>query len=144
MSRLLMEDFDRVPLIQMVVKISVARGRALALVDNTGGSMVAISGCDADTVRDYIEAASSLADTSRPESKRLYMAAFNSPTDISVSGSDLLVHLLTKYIDNWVDGVVATKLRVSTAVHSPFVDPCEDSYRSELTTIFSQHTGPFI
>ena len=139
-----MKVFDRMPLIQMVVKISVARGRALALVDDTGGSMVAISGCDADTVGDYIEAASSLADTSRSESKRLYMAAFNSPTDISVSGSDLLVDLLTKYIDNWVDGVVARKLRVSTAVHSPFVDPCEDSYRSELTTIFSQHTGPFI
>ena len=128
----------------MAVKIAVARGRALALVDNTGGSMVAISGCDAGTVRDYIDAASSLAPASGPESKRLYIAAFNSPTDIGVSGSNLLVNLLTKYINNWVDGVTAKKLRVSTAVHSPFVDPCEDSYRSELTTIFSQHTGPFI
>jgi fatty acid synthase, animal type len=131
-------------LIQMVVKIAVARGRALALVDNTGGSMVAISGCDADTARDYMDAVFSLAGTSEPESKRLYMATFNSPSDMGVSGSDLLIDLLASYIDNWVDGVVATKLRVSTAVHSPFVDACEKSYRSELATIFTQHVGPFI
>jgi fatty acid synthase, animal type len=128
----------------MVVKIAVARGRALALVDNTGGSMVAISGCDADTMRDYIDAACLLAGISEKESKTLYMAAFNSPTDIGISGSDLLVDELIRYIGNWVDGVTARKLRVSTAVHSPFVDPCEETYRSELVTIFSQHIGPFI
>ena len=138
------EDVDIVVLMQMVVKIAVARGRALAMVDNTGGSMVAISGCDADTVRDYIDRVSALAGISEAEQQRLYVAAFNSPTDIGVSGSTFLVDLLTRYIDNWVDGVMARKLRVSTAVHSPFVDPCEGTYRSELTTIFSQHSGPFI
>ncbi|KZT06920.1 polyketide synthase [Laetiporus sulphureus 93-53] len=129
---------------EMVVEIAIARGRALSMVDNTGGGMVAISGCDADAVRDYVDAASSLANLSKEEASKLYMAAFNSPTDIGVSGSELLVDLLTKYIETWVDGVVARKLRVSTAVHSPFVDPCEDVYRAELATIFSRYTGPFV
>jgi|SRR5882762_4532330 len=128
----------------MVIKIAIARGRALAMVDNAGGSMVAISGCDADILRDYINAAYSLADISETEPKGLYMAAFNSPIDIGVSGSTLLVDILTRYIDSWVDGITARKLRVSTAVHSPFVDPCEEAYRSELSTVFSQYTGPFI
>ncbi|PCH43245.1 ketoacyl-synt-domain-containing protein, partial [Wolfiporia cocos MD-104 SS10] len=128
----------------MAVKIATARGRALSKVDNIGGAMVAISGCDADDVRDYIEAASALSELSEEESAKLYMAAFNSPTDIGVSGSELLVDLLTKHIETWVDGVVARKLRVSTAVHSPYVDPCEASYRAELAAIFSQYEGPFI
>jgi fatty acid synthase len=143
-SNSLIEDTNIVIPVQMVIKIAVARGRALAMVDNAGGSMVAISGCDADAVRDHINAASSLADISETEPKALHMAGFNSPTDIGVSGSTLLIDILTRYIDNWVDGVMARKLRVSTAVHSPFVDPCEETYRSELSTIFSQYAGPFI
>ncbi|KAF9239505.1 hypothetical protein BU15DRAFT_74656 [Melanogaster broomeanus] len=41
----------------MAVKLSIARGRALAMVDNTGGGMVVVSGCDADKVRNYVETA---------------------------------------------------------------------------------------
>jgi fatty acid synthase len=126
----------------MVVKIAVARGRALAMVDNVGGAMVAISGCDADAVRDHIEAAISLSDAEEGEGKKLYVAAFNSPTDIGVSGGEALVDTLTSYIEKWVDSVVARKLRVSTAVHSPFVDPCQENYRAELATIFSEYSGP--
>nr|ART89046.1 polyene polyketide synthase 1 [Agaricomycetes sp.] len=125
----------------MVVKIAIARGRALAKVDNVGGAMVAVSGCDAATVKDYVDAASSLAELDEEESKKLYLAAFNSPTDIGVSGSEKLVDILTKHIETWVDGVMARKLRVSTAVHSPYVDPCEEGYRSELAEIFKQYEG---
>lgn len=125
----------------MVVKIAIARGRALAKVDNIGGAMVAVSGCDAAAVKDYVDAASSLADLDEEESKKLYLAAFNSPTDIGVSGSEKLVDLLTSHIETWVDGVMARKLRVSTAVHSPYVDPCEEIYRAELAKIFKHYEG---
>jgi fatty acid synthase len=128
----------------MVVKIAVARGRALAMVDNIGGAMVAISGCDADAVRDHIEAAISLSDAEEGEGKQLYVAAYNSPTDIGVSGGEALVDTLTSYIEKWVDEVVARKLRVSTAVHSPFVDPCQEKYRAELAAIFFEYPGPHL
>lgn len=128
----------------MVVKIAIARGRALAMVDNTGGTMVAISGCDADAVRDHADTALALAEYDEHEVDQLYMAAFNSTSDIGVSGSEALVDILISYIKTWVDGVTAHKLRVSTAVHSPFVDPCEKAYRSELTAIFAQYPGPHI
>ncbi|CCM00451.1 uncharacterized protein FIBRA_02483 [Fibroporia radiculosa] len=126
---------------EMTVKVAVARGRALGVVDNTGGSMVAMSGCDANTVNDYVDAALSLAGRESQATRQLHLASYNSPTDIGVSGPEEVLDVLSMYIDKWVDGVVARKLRVSTAVHSPFVDPCEDTYRRELAAIFSAHPG---
>lgn len=128
----------------MVVKIAIARGRALSKVDNTGGAMVALSGCDEQSVRDHIAAVSFLSSQSGNPCPDLHLAAFNSPTDIGVSGAEAQIDLLKKYVEYWIDGVVAIKLRVSTAVHSPFVDPCEDMYRNELAAIFAQYSGPFI
>ncbi|EPQ50300.1 polyketide synthase [Gloeophyllum trabeum ATCC 11539] len=128
----------------VVVKVAIARGKALLLVDNIGGAMVAISGTDNNSLQDYVEAVSALAQDQGKDAKHLYLATFNSPTDIGVSGSDALVDMLANYINTWADGATARKLRVSTAVHSPFVDICEKSYRAELKSIFSKHKGPFV
>ncbi|KAK7047807.1 hypothetical protein VNI00_006135 [Paramarasmius palmivorus] len=128
---------------EMVVKIAIARGGALCLVDNIGGAMVAISGCDEQTIQDYIDAVVDLSDNPRAGvSDSLYIAARNSPTDFGVSGAEYLVDELTSYIDQWVSGVMARKLRVGTAVHSPYVDPCEAQYRQELYRIFASYPGP--
>ncbi|GJJ08178.1 Type I Iterative PKS [Clathrus columnatus] len=126
---------------EMAVKVAIARGRALGIVDNKGGSMVAVSGCDADAVRGYIDAVLALSKEDDDETSQLYLSAFNSPSDIGVSGSEELLKPFEEYINRWVDGATASKLRVSTAVHSPFVAPCEESYCQELHTIFSQHPG---
>ncbi|KAF7792169.1 hypothetical protein EIP86_003199 [Pleurotus ostreatoroseus] len=132
----------------MVVKIAIARGRALSKVDNTGGTMVAISGCDESNIRDHIAAVSFLGTQTGMPVADLHLAAFNSPTDIGVSGPEAQVDLLRTYIETWVDGVAARKLRVSTAVHSPFVEPCQETYRAELKTIFDHYesagAGPFV
>lgn len=128
----------------MVVKIAIARGRALSLVDNTGGAMIAICGCDEQSIRDHIEAVSFLSRQSGTGSIDLHIAAFNSCTDIGVSGPEAHVNLFQNYIKTWVEGVATRKLRVSTAVHSPFVDPCEETYRDELAAIFAQYAGPFV
>jgi acyl transferase domain-containing protein len=128
----------------MAVKIAVARGKALDMVDNIGGAMVAVSGCNADMIRHYVEIASTLVEVENRDLNELYMAAFNSPTDISVSGSEKLIDAFTSFIDRWVDGVVARKLRISTASHSPFVDLCEEQYRSDLVPIFAEFPGPHV
>ncbi|ESK85112.1 polyketide synthase [Moniliophthora roreri MCA 2997] len=128
---------------EMIVKIAIARGGALCLVDNNGGAMAAISGCDEQTIQDYINAVVELSDNPRAGvTDSLYIAARNSPTDFGVSGAEYLVDALTSYIDQWVSGVMARKLRVGTAVHSPYVDPCEAQYRQELYRIFSSYPGP--
>ncbi|KAF8157648.1 hypothetical protein K438DRAFT_1777141 [Mycena galopus ATCC 62051] len=128
----------------MTVKIAIARGRALGLIDNIGGTMVAISGCDSATVQSYIEADFALTNIQTTEDQQLYIASLNSPTDVGVSGFTPLVEELTNYISNFSGGATATKLRVSTAVHSPLVDACEAVYRAELEICFSQYTGPFM
>ncbi|KAI3605818.1 polyketide synthase [Moniliophthora roreri] len=127
---------------EMVVKIAVARGAALRLVDNIGGAMVAVSGCDLRTVQDYAEAVVDLSNNpTTGVTDSLHVAARNSPTDFGLSGAEYLVDELAKYIDQWVSGVSARKLRVSTAVHSPYVDACETQYRQELAAIFEAHPG---
>ncbi|ESK88629.1 polyketide synthase [Moniliophthora roreri MCA 2997] len=127
---------------EMVVKIAVARGAALRLVDNIGGAMVAVSGCDLRTVQDYAEAVVDLSNNpTAGVTDSLHVAARNSPTDFGLSGAEYLVDELAKYIDQWVSGVSARKLRVSTAVHSPYVDACEAQYRQELAAIFEAHPG---
>ncbi|KIK63451.1 polyketide synthase [Collybiopsis luxurians FD-317 M1] len=126
---------------EMAVKLAVARGRALTIVDNTGGSMVAISGCSPAAVGDYINTASYLAGMEGEENVQLHVAALNSPSDVGVSGPEKLLDVLTDYINRWVNGATARRLRVSTAVHSPFVDPCEEVYRKELSAIFAEHPG---
>ncbi|KIJ60835.1 polyketide synthase [Hydnomerulius pinastri MD-312] len=130
----------------MAVKIAIARGKALAKVDNTGGGMVAVSGCDADKVRDYAETAITLAglDVDSAGGPQLFLASFNSPTDIGVSGSEKHLEVFASFIERWVSDVVARKLRINTAVHSPFVDPCESQYRRDLATIFAEYPGPHI
>ncbi|KAK1215285.1 hypothetical protein PQX77_022103 [Marasmius sp. AFHP31] len=129
---------------EMVIKIAVARGNALRLVDNNGGAMVAISGCDSRVVQDYMDAVISLSDNPNAGvTDSLHIAACNSPTDFGVSGAEYLVDALTDYIHKWVPGISARKLRVGTAVHSPYVDLCEGHYRQDLYRIFSAHSGPY-
>ncbi|KZT03145.1 FabD/lysophospholipase-like protein [Laetiporus sulphureus 93-53] len=112
---------------EMVIEIAVARGRALDVVDNTGNAMVAVSGCDTDTVRGYF-----------------YLAAPLSATDNVFSAPEVLIDLFTKYVDTCVKDVITRKLPVTTGVHSPLIDPCEETYRSELAEIFSRFAGPFV
>ncbi|EEB99772.1 hypothetical protein MPER_00465, partial [Moniliophthora perniciosa FA553] len=70
---------------EMVVKIAIARGEALRLVDNIGGAMVAVSGCDLQTVLDHAETITALSDNPKAVvSDSLYVAARNSPTDFGL------------------------------------------------------------
>ncbi|KAF9237183.1 polyketide synthase [Melanogaster broomeanus] len=127
----------------MAVKLAVARGKALATVDNTGGGMVVISGCDTDKVRNYAESATVFAglDEGPPQ---LFLASFNSPHDTGVSGAEKHVDAFVSFIKEWVGDVTAHKLRINTAVHSPFVDPCETQFRRDLEAIFAEYPGPHV
>ncbi|KAL0572907.1 hypothetical protein V5O48_009054 [Marasmius crinis-equi] len=127
---------------EMVIRIAVARGNALRIVDNIGGAMVAISGCDIQAAQDYIDTVISLSDNPNAGvTDSLHIAARNSPTDFGISGAEYLVDALTEYIQRWIPTITARKLRVSTAVHSPYVDPCEEQYRRDLDEIFASYPG---
>ncbi|KAF9237181.1 polyketide synthase [Melanogaster broomeanus] len=127
----------------MAVKLAVARGKALAMVDNTGGGMVVVSGCDADKVRNYAETATVFAGLDEG-SPQLFLASFNSPNDTGVSGAEKHVDAFVSFLKEWVGDVAAHKLRINTAVHSPFVDPCETQFRRDLEAIFAEYPGPHV
>ena len=120
----------------MVVQIAVARGRALSLVDGQG-SMLAVSGCTKEELDFVIRLVAE-----EHSSPLLYIAAFNSPRDFGVSGrAEALDNLKTMLKQHFPESKTV-KLRVSTAVHSPFVDSCEVSYRHELKQIFASFDTP--
>ncbi|KAF9239502.1 polyketide synthase [Melanogaster broomeanus] len=127
----------------MAVKLAIARGKALAIVDNTGGGMVAVSGCDADEVRNHAETAIVFAGLAK-ESLQLFLASFNSPNDTGVSGAEKHVDAFVNFIKEWMSDVTAHKLRINTAVHSPFVDPCEAQFRRDVAAIFAEYPGPHV
>ncbi|KAF9237180.1 polyketide synthase [Melanogaster broomeanus] len=80
----------------MAVKLAIARGKALAMVDNTGGGVVVVSGCDADKVRNYVETATVFAGLEE-DSPQLFLATFNSPNDTGVSGAEKHVDAFTQF-----------------------------------------------
>ncbi|KAF9235665.1 polyketide synthase [Melanogaster broomeanus] len=127
----------------MAVKLAIARGKALAMVDNSGGGMVVISGCDADQLRNYAKTAIIFAGLDE-HSPQLFLASFNSPNDTGVSGAETHVDAFVSFIKEWVGDVAAHKLRINTAVHSPFVDPCETQFRRDVAAIFAEYPGPHV
>ncbi|KAF9239579.1 hypothetical protein BU15DRAFT_18381, partial [Melanogaster broomeanus] len=40
--------------------------------------------------------------------------------------------------------VTAHKLHINTAVHSPFVDPCETQFRRDVAAIFARYPDPHV
>ncbi|KAJ8483173.1 hypothetical protein ONZ45_g14697 [Pleurotus djamor] len=132
--------------LDMTIKISIARGRALDKTSGAGGSMVAVSGCNETDLRYYIQAVfSMLGDTPDPQDF-LELATYNSSSDFAVSGSEKLVDMLIDFLRRWVPSAVARKLRVGTAPHSSMIDRCEVTFRAEVQAIFDAYSGraPFI
>ncbi|KAF9231065.1 hypothetical protein BU15DRAFT_56607 [Melanogaster broomeanus] len=81
----------------MAVKLATACGKALAMVDDTGGGMVVVSGCSADKVCNYTEMATVLAGLDE-DSPGLFLASFNSSTDTGVSGAEKHVDAFASFI----------------------------------------------
>lgn len=118
----------------MVIRIAIARGRALSLVDGEG-SMLAVSGCTEEELVSCFPT---------DGHKALHIASINTIKDFGVSGTSGDIDHLKATLEEHFSGVKAVKLRVSTAVHSPFVDPIQVSYRHDLDAIFSSFPGPHV
>lgn len=121
---------------EAVIQIAAARGRALELVGEIGGAMVALN-CTSSEAEALIQTVEHTSGTG----KQLYVAAYNSPGNIAVSGPSTLIDYLINFTNKWHMGSVkAVKLRVSIAMHSPFVDACEQQFRSDLAGIFAKYS----
>ncbi|KAF9477477.1 hypothetical protein BDN70DRAFT_994948 [Pholiota conissans] len=119
----------------MAVEISIARGAALATLEDLGGSMVALN-CGPDEAQKIIdEVLENLPGI-------LQIACYNSDTSVTLAGAESLLDsaiTLSKSRD-----ISAHKLRTKIAVHSEFVAHCEAVYRQKIEDIFGRYPGDHI
>lgn len=118
----------------MVVDLAIARGRAMLLVENCGGTMAAIS-CsllDAQHIVSEVLGAE-LANT-------VDIACHNSQDAVTLAG-------LTTSIDKIVvraesQGFMARKLRTRVPVHSYMMELCGNEFRSSVEQVWSRYPPP--
>ncbi|KAF8800322.1 hypothetical protein BYT27DRAFT_6834852 [Phlegmacium glaucopus] len=115
------------------VGIAAARATAMATVSGNG-SMIALGACyhRAKYMIKHI-----LADAQAEEG--LWIAAINSPKDVTVAGDDKLIDMLVSLAQE--RGTFVVKLKVTCAFHTPLMDPCEQEFRKLVKLAFADGMG---
>ncbi|KAH7928982.1 ketoacyl-synt-domain-containing protein [Leucogyrophana mollusca] len=118
----------------MALEIAIARGCAMALVEDLGGTMAAVA-CDTSTAQSVIDIVLKAAH----EDDVLEIACFNSPNAVTLTGH-------TRSIDAAVEvatsrGILARKIRTKLGGHSKLMEVCRSSYRTLVSGVFARHPG---
>ena len=118
----------------MALEIAIARGLAMAELEESGGSMAAFS-CPAAIAKDIIaEVKHQLPSFS---TSVLEISCYNAFDAVTLAGHDIL---LDKAIDTARNmGIVATKLRTRVPVHSSMMEACYSSYFQKLSDVFQKY-----
>jgi acyl transferase domain-containing protein len=116
---------------EMVVQLSIARGRGLTPLEDLGGSMVAIN-CTLNEAEEIIAQV-----TDQLGSGVLEIGCYNDAHAFTLSGSnaqlDRAVQIATK------NGIFARKLKTRVAVHSSMMEHCREVYRKGVNSVFASH-----
>ncbi|KAH8835100.1 polyketide synthase [Flagelloscypha sp. PMI_526] len=117
---------------ELVLELAIARGDAMTLVSECGGTMAAL-GCSAAVAKDLI-------DLSTSESRNVDIACYNSPDAVTISGhSDVIDKVILEATKR---DIFARKLRTRTPVHSSLMDVCRERYLSLVQAVFDRHGYP--
>lgn len=101
--------------------LRLVRRRAELTAQATGGGMAAVVGCDEDTVEEML---------ARPELSGLTIANYNSPEQFVLTGDREQIDTARALFE--ARGAFYTRLRVSGAFHSPFMEDSARSFRAFL------------
>lgn len=116
------------------IRLAIARSRALCTLHTVGGTMAAL-GTSAESATELINETL----LSQGISSGLWLSAENSVAAVSVSGKKELIAALVELATS--KGIFARQLRVGGPYHSPLVDTCESSFRSEVDQIIGDTAG---
>ncbi|KAK0190671.1 hypothetical protein F5146DRAFT_1194907 [Armillaria mellea] len=114
---------------EMALKLAIARGQALSLVEGVDGCMAAIS-CSSAQAERFMRAAKHDLDGA----SILEIACFNGPDAVTISGHTSLVERVVDIAR--AEGVFATKLRTSVPVHSMLMEVCRDKFMDLVSPLF--------
>ncbi|KAF8800384.1 hypothetical protein BYT27DRAFT_7148677 [Phlegmacium glaucopus] len=115
------------------VGIAAARATAMATVSGNG-SMIALGACyhRAKYMIKHV-----LADAQADDG--LWIAAINSPQDVTVAGDNKLIDMLVSLAQE--RGTFVAKLKVTCAFHTPLMDLCEQEFRTLVKLAFTDGMG---
>ena len=113
--------------------VGIAAARATAMAQVTGnGSMAALGAC---YHRAKYMIKNILADASTESG--LWIAAINSPKDVTVAGDSELIDKLVRVAEG--RKIFVAKLKVTCAFHTPLMDPCEQEFRTLVKLAFTDN-----
>lgn len=113
------------------IELSIARGRALSLVEDAEGTMAAVS-CSPEEARGIIDEVNTELGPGV-----LCIGCYNTPSAVTLSGSKF-------HIDSFVAkasaaGIFARKLKTRVPVHSQIMELCRTEYETLVTDTFTRH-----
>ncbi|RDB25816.1 Reducing polyketide synthase FUB1 [Hypsizygus marmoreus] len=121
---------------EMALEIAIARGIAMSLAEEVGGTMAALA-CSAKDAQEIIDAV-----TGGAHLGKLEIACYNSHEAVALAG-------LVEYVDRAVAfaqsrGIFARKIRTQTPVHSSLMEICRHKYTALIEDVFLRYPGSHI
>lgn len=123
---------------EMVVELAVARGKAMALLEDKQGTMAAVSCSPEEGQKIVDEVIQELGPGS------LEVGCYNTPGSITLSGK--ITHIDLAVSKAQAAGIFARRLRTRVPVHSTMMDLCEKEYRALISEVFERYevTAPTV
>lgn len=113
------------------LELAIARGRALSLVEEAGGTMAAIN-CSAKDAQQIIDEVNGKLGTDV-----LTIGCFNAPDAVTLSGTESHIDLAVAKAS--AVGIFARKLKTRVPVHSTIMELCHASFEKLVADVFSRH-----
>ncbi|KAJ3555005.1 hypothetical protein NM688_g2810 [Phlebia brevispora] len=133
---------------ELVVELSVARGKSMSLMEDKEGTMAAVN-CAPEEAQKFIDEA--IAELGPAP---LEIGCYNTPDAVTLSGPSKHIDLAVQKAD--AAGIFARRLRTCVPVHSSMMRLCEDEYlklsaevfakygvKKPTTAVYSTKTGEF-
>lgn len=113
------------------LELAIARGRALAMVEQAKGTMAAVSCSPKDAQKIIDEVDAELGEGV------LSIGCYNSPTAVTLSGAESHIDLAVAKAT--AAGVFARKLKTRVPVHSAMMELCRAEFQQLTAELFARH-----
>ncbi|KAJ6466074.1 putative polyketide synthase, partial [Mycena vitilis] len=117
----------------MAMELAIIRGRVFTALENSGGTMAALS-CSAQEAESLL-----MQHRSAHRDAIVELACLNSPSAVAISGQERSIEHILDLAQT--KGILGRKIRTCVPIHSSMMDACRDQYRSEVEDLFDRYPG---
>ncbi len=116
---------------ELALEVAIARGRAMALLEQASGTMAAVSCSPEDAAVIIAEVHAELGEGT------LTVGCYNTPAAVTLSGAESHIDLAVKKAS--AAGVFARKLRTRIPVHSDMMALCQAEFEKLVQDVFARY-----